>query len=613
MKRSLAGKSWRLSLTALATIMLTLSSSLFSQDKAAAPTSVSALPSNTGPFGIASGAEWSKDYPKFNPLLNQAGVRWIRYFPEWQTIQPKKGEWSWSWADAFVADATKNNIHVTGCFGYFAPWASADGGTRKGPVKDIQFWKDYVSGSMTRYQKEIKTWEVWNEFNGSFYQGINKPKEYAALVVAAYDEAKKISPDIKIGMSCANFDLGFFDAAIKEGAGGHFDFIAVHPYENLGAVMGDGAESGFLSMADSIRKMLSDNKQKADMPLWITEIGYQAPIKPNPEKDALQAEAIVKAYILSSAQGFERLCWFEARGPAYGHGTDHGIIREDWTLRPAYDALKTMTGLLGESPKYLGWLNMEKNGYGFAFQGKDTKVLATWSPPGATNKIKFESPVKIIDLTGKTTTLDAGKEFDLTRMPVFIIDLPKKLADLAESQIKKPFPWGTDYSKVDTASCKLGATNDDKGIKQVRMETTAVENGLTETWRRSNFKIGGEGRYIYFRVDPTFASFGSKDLEITIVARRTAPDKKAVISLLYESLKGYKGAPGGNFEIPADDQWHENTWKVNDANFVGGWGWNFRTEATGSPNEFFIKEARVKKSALANTMTPASAPVSDKK
>ncbi len=592
-------KTWIMSSTAL--VSMFTASNVFCQDKPAAAETPAAAFISSGPFGIASGAEWSKDYPKFNPLLNQAGVTCLRYFPEWQTIQPKKGEWNWGLADAMVADATKNRIQMSGGFAYFAPWASADGGTRKGPIKDIQYFKDYTAGVMSRFQNSIKYWEVWNEFNGSFYQGINKPKEYADLVVAAFDEAKKISPDIKIGMSCANFDIGFFDAAIKAGAAGHFDFIAVHPYENLGAVMSDGAESGFLSMADSIRKMLKDNKQNENMPLWITEIGFQAPIKPNPEKDAQQAEAIIKAYILSMAQGFERLYWFEARGPAYGKGTDHGIIREDWTVRPSYEAVKTMTSLLGSTPKYLGWLNLEKNGYGFVFQGKDAKALAAWSPPGTTNKIKFESPVKITDLAGKTTTLEAGKEFELTRVPVFITDLPKKLADLAESQVKKPLPWGVDYSKVDTASCKLGATNEDKGIKQVRNETTAVENGLTETWRRSNFKIGGEGRYIYFRVDPTFASFGSKDLEITVVVKRVDPEKKAVISLLYESLKGYKGAQGGNYEIPADDQWHENTWKVNDANFVGGWGWNFRTEATGSPNEFFIKEARVKKAAPADS------------
>jgi hypothetical protein len=85
-----------------------------------------------------------------------------------------------------------------------------------------------------RYHKDIKYWEVWNEFNGSFYEGNDKPKAYADLVVAAYDAAKKADPTAKIGMSVANFDIGFFAAAIKAGAANHFDFLCVHPYENLG-------------------------------------------------------------------------------------------------------------------------------------------------------------------------------------------------------------------------------------------------------------------------------------------------------------------------------------------------------------------------------------------
>jgi predicted lipid-binding transport protein (Tim44 family) len=35
---------------------------------------------DASPWGIATGAEWLGDYPKFNPLLNEAGVRWLRGF-----------------------------------------------------------------------------------------------------------------------------------------------------------------------------------------------------------------------------------------------------------------------------------------------------------------------------------------------------------------------------------------------------------------------------------------------------------------------------------------------------------------------------------------------------
>jgi len=558
---------------------------------------------DTSPWGIASGAEWSGDYPRFNPMLEEAGVRWLRLFSEWQNIQPKKGQWNWKSSDAMAADAQVHNIHLLGVWAYLAPWASADGGPRKFPINNIQFWRDYVSGTVGRYQNDVKYWEVWNEFNGSFGDSKNKVKDYAELAVTAYDAAKKVDPSAKIGLSVANFDVGFLDAVIRAGAADHFDFICVHPYENLGAVA-EGGEVGYLSLVGNLRKMLATNKQRKDITLWITEVGFSAPIKPDDKGDKHQAEMLVKAYVLSIAQGFERVFWFEARGPSYGNGTDLGIIRPDWTPRPAYDAMKTMTAALGEEPRYLGWLDLGNGGYGFLFKGKQENVLAAWSPPGEQHankqyKVKFDADVAMTDLAGKRSSLSAGTELRLTPTPVFIGDLPANLVVQAQGNIRKPYPWGGDYANAKIVTCRLGASNAEDGLKQTSPKTTVVVNDLTESYRRPDFgnrALDGEGRYVYFRVDPQFVPFGTKELEITIVAKRLAPDKEAGMNLTYESAKGYQGA-GHWWAIPADERWHENTWQISDANFVGQWGWNFRFDAVSSPNGFLIKEVRVKKSA----------------
>ena len=242
-------------------------------------------------------------------------------------------------------------------------------------------------------------------------------KDYAELVVAGYEAAKKVDPSVKIGMSVANFDVGFLDAVIKAGAADHFDYLCVHPYENLGAVA-DGGEVGYLSLAGNLRKMLAANKQPTDIPLWITEIGFQTSTTAEPRSDGQQADMLTKAYVLSLVQGFARIFWFEARGPAYGHGTDHGIIRPDWTPRPAYDALKTMTGLLGDEPKYLGWLDLGMGGFGFLFGGKDGPALVAWAPAGKEFKATFTADVAVSDLAGKQSTLAAGTQLALMSFAV---------------------------------------------------------------------------------------------------------------------------------------------------------------------------------------------------
>jgi hypothetical protein len=458
-------------------------------------------------------------------MLQRAGVRWLRLFPEWQVIQPKKDQWNWTVSDAMVANARANNIQLVAIWAYLAPWASADGGTRKFPIKSIQYWSDYIKGTVARYKNDIKYWEVWNEFNGSFGDSKNKVKDYAELVVTAYDAAKKVDPDARIGLSVANFDVGFLDAVIKAGAADHFDFICVHPYENLGAVA-EGGEVGYLSLAGNLRKMLAANKQRADIPLWITEIGFQAPIKPDAKGDAEQAEMLIKAYLLSIVQGFDKIFWFEARGPAYGKGTDHGIIRPDWTLRPAYVALKTMTTLLGQEPRYLGWLEVGKGGYGFLFKGDQENVLVAWSSPSRQAKTTFDGAVVVTDLTGMTSQLLAGEERVLTPRPVFLTGVPTDLVTQAQGNIRKPYPWGGDYANARVVTCRLGASNTEDGLKQINPKTTVVVNELTESYRRPDFAnpaLKNEGRYIYFRIDPQFVPFGTRELEISIIAKAAGP------------------------------------------------------------------------------------------
>jgi hypothetical protein len=540
------------------------------------------------PWGVASGAEWFSAYPAFNPMLKQAGVRWLRGFYEWQTIQPKQGYWNFALSDHLVENARANGIHLTGVFAYFAPWASADGGTRKFPIKDIQFWRDYVTGLVGRYHSDIKYWEVWNEFNGSFAED-GSPGIYADLVREASLAAKKIDPTTKIGLSVANFDVRFLDATIKAGAANYFDFICVHPYEIL-AELSDGGEPAFLNMTMTLRKMLKANHQPEDIPLWITEIGSAAPLKRDDVLDQAQSVSLAKAYLLSIAAGFKRVFWFEARGPSYGNDMDLGLIRSDMTPRPSYEALRALTGALGPEPIPAGWVNVGEGGYGFLFDSQEEPVLAVWARAKREINFTFGSDVRLSSLTGEGTLLLAGKPLTLTTTPVLITGLPPAMVEKARSQKTTAYPWASDYSGAALATALLKAENVENGVKQVNSDTTAAD----ARWRRTDFsRPDNEGHYVYFWVDPQFATFGTRDLEITAVVRRMAPGKVAGMSVDYESNRGYVGSDYRT--IPEGDTWQEISWKVHDANFIGAWGWSFRLNGISSPNEFLIKEVKVRK------------------
>ena len=133
---------------------------------------------------------------------------------------------------------------------------------------------------------------------------------------------------------------------------------------------------------------------------------------------------LAKAYLLSLVQGFERIFWFEARGPAYGKGTDHGIIRPDWTPRPAYDAPQDDDRRCwARSPAtWVGW-TWTRAATGSCSKADKGHVLAAWSPAGKQHKIKFDAEVAVTDLAGKQSSLAAGKELVLTKTPVLIAQI----------------------------------------------------------------------------------------------------------------------------------------------------------------------------------------------
>jgi polysaccharide biosynthesis protein PslG len=223
--------------------------------------------------------------------------------------------------------------------------------------------------------------------------------------------------------------------------------------------------------------------------------------------------------------------------------------------------------------------------------------LAAWSPSNEEHKVKFAADVHVTSLAGNDSALNTGEDLTLTASPVMITKIPSALVNQAKLNAAKPFPWGGDYAHSETVSCRLQADNINDGLTQINPQKTAPAEVDGVPARQMVFSgPGGKGRYALFRADPQFAPFGTSELEITAVVRRVDPDKVAGLNLDYESIQGYVGAPPW-YTIPADDQWHELTWKVTAANFVGAWGYNFRLNALSSPNELYIKEVRVRKPA----------------
>lgn len=441
--------------------------SLIAEEATDASSSPSAPPVNVElvPWGITSSASSYRTAPEWFPKMAAAGIRWARMFPEWASLEDQKGTFHFESTDIMVDAATANHISVSGIFFGSVPWPK--GPMHVFPMKNLEDWSDYATALVNRYKGRIHYWEVWNEGNAGFNSGHNNTDDYAKLVIAAYTGARKADPSALVGMSVASYDPAYLGQAIRDqaqaGKPGSFDYLCIHPYETFGLIGDVDGEVPYLWMTRMLRDELKADApaDKVDVPIWITEIGRPLERSTNEvgiplgrdvhELDA--AKALVKSYIMTAAQGVARICWFEAQDP-HGEQAGYGLLDINGKPRASYLAMQALTGAVGETPKYQGWLALGtgNRSYGFAFQNGSSSVLALWMPAGMTdNSITFTGDVRVIDsLNGGTAPLKAGEPLALTDKPVFIAGLPADLVTQAQANADKKFPWGGDYANVNT-------------------------------------------------------------------------------------------------------------------------------------------------------------------
>lgn len=537
-------------------------------------------PADTVPWGVAPSAGSWRNHAEWFPKMAEAGGAWVRLFPEWRSIEPAKGQWKWDGLDAMLKTARENQLQVAGILMGCTPWSKD--GSHAYPMNNLGDWSDFVSATVERYKKQVHTWEVWNEPNGSFNDHRNTTADYAALVAATYAAAKKSDPNAQVGMTVASYDPAYLlraaEAMAKSGKPDSFDYLCIHPYELGDALSDPDGEIPFLWMSKLLRDALrACSPVRANADLWISEIGrkLQHGKAGATEQDA--AKSLVKFYTMAAAQGIKRTLWFEARDP-YGEEDGFGLIEREGQPRAAYHTFKTMTATLGATPKYLGWfpLGSAGRGYGFVFKGATSSVLVAWMPAGEADRIAtFGGDVSVLDsLSGSSATLKDGELLALTDTPVFITRLPADLVAQAKANAAKSFPWGGDYATAKSVSLAMGTQPANDGVTK---RGTKSDSLFTFPDGTSGVYIG-DNRGASFYTHPSFATLATSNYYVRLTLRRIGPGNVGM-NFNYEraDTKGtypYKNT-GIWFSLPPGTGWQTHTWHVTDACFAKMFGYDF--------------------------------------
>jgi len=533
------------------------------------------------PFGIGSDYHTGQDLTKWMPQMAAIGIRMYRTVTStWAPIEPEKGKWSWEKMDSQMAYLDSLHISYGGLLYENAPWNTLD---RPGtlPVNNLSGWSNYVTHVVEHAKGKIKYWELWNEPpNGT---GADQtPADYAKLMVSTYDAAKAVDRSCLVGLCAKSVHVNYLEHVIKAGAKDHFDYIVLHPYEVLGGVVDHaGAEAIYMNIVPTVRKMLAaQDPAKVNVPIIFTELGCDA------AKGAdVQGNTLIKAYAMGIAQGVACIEWFEGMD---GDSGPMGLLEANGNPRPSYAAMAQMIKHLGQHPAFLGWVMLNDKDYGFIFQGAKGTVMAAWAPKGTSDKIDFGQSVQIVNpLTGAATQANTCA---LTNAPVLVDNVPRNLITQAQGNKTKPFPWDGDYSHAKSVSVVMGEKNVEKGLHTQSADSIAANVVAYGGSARSGDVPGGN----VFMVDPNFLSYTATPIEVTIVVRGNAANDKAGFKLTYESTEGFKNC--GWYTVPDNKEWHTVSWKINDAQFVSFWGFNFSLDSDGNQyNKYDIKSVTVKK------------------
>jgi hypothetical protein len=184
-------------------------------------------------------------------MVRQMGSPWIVEFFPWPYIEPAKGDYNWSHADAVIKHAENQGLTVIARLGWVPEWAREKETTFT--HLDAEHYDDFADfvaafaaryNGSDRYRGRVNHIIVWNEPNLSFEWGYRPvdPKEYVEMLKAVYRRAHAANPDVIVlagalaptiepeGSPAGLDDLLYLEQMYEAGAAPYFDGLSAHAY-----------------------------------------------------------------------------------------------------------------------------------------------------------------------------------------------------------------------------------------------------------------------------------------------------------------------------------------------------------------------------------------------
>lgn len=345
--------------------------------------STSTPPLNTG-FGYGMQINQNDGLDRAIALTKQAGFDWVKVQIRWESLEGPKGNINWGPIDAPVNAAASAGLKILLSVVTAPSWSrprDTDFGV-PGPPANPQDYADFVAAIAERHKGKIGAIEVWNEQNLWYEWGGRgrklSAKQYVDMLRLAYAAIKAKDPNIVVVSGAptptgvndgdtAIDDMTYLQQMYDHGLKDVSDAIGLHPsgfnnppddtptQRSVNTTTFKGHGSFYFRRfeeAYDIMVLNGDGNKK----LWFTEFGWASSPNPYPEysyardnSDADQARYLVRAFEIGKASGKVGVMFIWNLNFAPGAEPDDrygkeafGILKRDWSPRPAYIAVSQM-------------------------------------------------------------------------------------------------------------------------------------------------------------------------------------------------------------------------------------------------------------------------------
>lgn len=348
-------------------------------------------------------------------------MQWERLIFPWSLIQ-KNGPNDWEngyFSDAQIASEIAAGRQVVGLAVYTPQWATSTPNNAK--VTNVpanlylafddpkNYWGQFMYKLALRYKGQINTWVVWNEpdlyANGIQYTWNGSDNDFYQLQKVAYQAIKKANPDAQVALPGMRYwpdklnGRPLYLASYLQVAGQdptarsnnwYFDIATIHTY---------GDPLNVYAQTEVTRQALA--LFGLDKPIWVGEAntvpyddtGTTTPHDYNATMEQ-QAAYVVEAFALARAAGVRRMSIYKMTDEKPEGQDEHwGLVRDDGTTRPAFQAYQTAVKYMGNPTSAVyTWDGATDPPTAAQIAGllQSDATLPLWPWPGAVNRVTME-------------------------------------------------------------------------------------------------------------------------------------------------------------------------------------------------------------------------------